>query len=85
VVGGGHDEQDLVDSGSAVDSRSAGEGRDAVLDEGLAVKSEQLLGQSRTEPAARAAAKYDRHHVFHRHICGLYPVCQTPVPRWNQR
>ena len=73
VVGGGHDEQDLVDAGSG----GRGERRDAVLDERPAVEGEQLLGQCRTEPGARAAAEYHRHHAFHRHISGLYPVFEA--------
>jgi hypothetical protein len=76
VVGGGHDKQDLVDAGGTVGPWHAGERRDAVLDEGLAVEREQLLWPGRTEPGARATAKYHRHHALHRHICGLYPVLE---------
>ena len=71
VVSGGHHQEDLVDAGSG------GERRDAVLDEGLAVKYEQLLGECRTETGARAAAEYHRHHAFHRHNSGLYPVFEA--------
>jgi hypothetical protein len=48
-----------------------------VLDQGLAVEREQLLGQSRAEPGACAAAEYHRHHAFHRHISGLYLVLEA--------
>jgi hypothetical protein len=77
VVGGRHDQQDLVNAGRAVDPGSTGECRDAVLDERLAVEGEQLLRQSGAEPGACAAAEYHRHHVFHRHICGLYLVLEA--------
>src|ERR1700733_11230193 len=68
-VGGGHDEEHLVDAGGR------GEGCHAVLDERLAAQGEELLGHRRAEPVARAAAEHHRHRPCHRHTRTLAALC----------
>jgi hypothetical protein len=55
-----------------------------VLDKRPAVEDKQLLGECRTEPGARTAAEYHRHHAFHDHNSGLYLVFEAWLIEGNR-